>query len=104
MNLTDLIAAAPWREAVTFRETWPHEYVLLKKDGERELMQAVCQRVRDGEAFRGYFFRRQMDYYWFKSVIEGLGPDRWESLCWLQFRVAGRCSSHVREAIHHRVD
>ncbi len=30
MKLTDLIAAAPWREAVTYRETWPHEYVLLK--------------------------------------------------------------------------
>ena len=22
----DLIARAPWREAVTYRETWPHEY------------------------------------------------------------------------------
>ncbi len=43
----------PWREAVTYRETWPHEYVLLQKDGERELMQAVCQRMLDGEAFRG---------------------------------------------------
>ena len=62
MKLTDLIAAAQWREAVTFRESWPHEYVLLKKHGERELMQAVCQRVRDGEAFRGYFFTRQTDY------------------------------------------
>lgn len=48
--------------------------MLLKKDGERELMQAVCQRVRDGEAFRGYLFRRQMDYvfigdykYWFMA-------------------------------------
>ena len=29
MKLTELIAAAPWREAVTYRETWPHEYVLL---------------------------------------------------------------------------
>ena len=74
MKLTELIAAARWREAVTFRETWPHEYVLLKKDGERELMQAVCERVRNGEAFRGYFFRRQMDYvfigdhkYWFMA-------------------------------------
>ena len=74
MKLTDLIAAAPWREAVMFRETWPHEYVLLQKDGHRELMQAVCQRVCDGEAFRGYFFKRQMDYvfigdykYWFMA-------------------------------------
>ena len=90
MTLTDLIAAAPWREAVTFRKTWPHEYVLLKKDGERELMQAVCQRVRDGEAFRGYFFKRQMDYvfigdykYWFmadadtiKAVLDNPDDER----------------------------
>lgn len=90
MTLTDLIAAAPWREAITFRETWPHEYVLLKKDGERELMQAVCQRVRDGEAFRGYFFKRQMDYvfvgdykYWFmadgdtiKAVLDNPDDER----------------------------
>ena len=41
MKLTDLIDAAPWREAVTYRETWPHEYVLLQKDGQRELLEAV---------------------------------------------------------------
>ena len=33
LRLTDLIAAAPWRRAWTFEETWPHEYVLLQKDG-----------------------------------------------------------------------
>jgi hypothetical protein len=27
-KLTELIADAPWREAVTYRDTWPHEYVL----------------------------------------------------------------------------
>ena len=32
-----MIAAAPWREAVMFRETWPHEYVLLTKDGRNKL-------------------------------------------------------------------
>ena len=62
MKLNEMIAAAPWREAVTFRKTWPHEYVLLKKDGERELMQAVCERMRDGEAFNGYFFSRPTVY------------------------------------------
>ena len=74
MKLTDLIAAAPWREAITYRETWPHEYVLLRKDGERELMRAVCQRILDGEAFNGYFFHRPTIYlfigdhkYWFMS-------------------------------------
>ena len=31
MQLTELIAQASWREAVTYRKTWPHEYVLVKK-------------------------------------------------------------------------
>ena len=35
-TLVELIEQAPWREAVTYRDTWPHEYVLLLKDGERE--------------------------------------------------------------------
>ena len=90
MKLTELIAAAPWREAVMFRKTWPHEYVLLQKDGERELMQAVCQRMRDGEAFNGYFFSRPTIYlfigdykYWFmadsdtiKGVLDDEDDDR----------------------------
>ena len=74
MKLTELIANAPWREAKTFRETWPHEYVLLQKDGEWELMQSVCQRICDGEAFNGYFFHRPTTYlfigdykYWFMA-------------------------------------
>jgi hypothetical protein len=77
MKLTDLIADAPWREAVTYRDTWPHEYVLLMKDGQRELFEAVCQRVCDGEAFNGYFFRRPSVYlfigdykYWFMSSCD----------------------------------
>ncbi len=52
MNLTDLIAAAPWREAVTYRDTWPHEYVLLQKDG----FEAVCERFRNGEGTSAQFF------------------------------------------------
>ena len=45
MGLTELIARAPWREAVTYRQTWPHEYVLLQQDDQRELLEAVCQRL-----------------------------------------------------------
>ena len=41
MNLTELNARAPWREAVTYRDTWPHEYVLSEKDGQQELLEAV---------------------------------------------------------------
>ena len=56
MELTELIARAPWREAVTYRDTWPHEYVLLQKDDQRELLEAVCQRLRDGEGVPSRFF------------------------------------------------
>ena len=56
MGLTELIARAPWREAVTYRDTWPHEYVLLQKDDQRELLEVVCQRLRDGEGVPSRFF------------------------------------------------
>ena len=36
--LTELIDSAPWREAVTYRDTWPHEYVLTDKDNQRQLL------------------------------------------------------------------
>ena len=48
MKLTDLIAATPWREAVTYRDTWPHEYVLLQRDKQRTLVEAVCRRDAKG--------------------------------------------------------
>ena len=44
MKLTDLIAAAPCREAVTCRDTRPHEYVLPQWNGQRTLVEAVCCR------------------------------------------------------------
>ncbi len=61
-NLTDLIRNAPWREAVTYRDTWPHEYVLTEKDGQQELLEAVCQRFRDGEGVSCRFFSMQNNY------------------------------------------
>ena len=45
LKITELIARAPWREAVTYRDTWPHEYVLSRKDDQRELIEAVCARL-----------------------------------------------------------
>ena len=56
MELTELIDNAPWREAVTYRDTWPHEYVLLLKDGQGQLMAAVRDRMKAGEGFVGRFF------------------------------------------------
>ena len=49
IRLTELIARAPWREAVTYRDTWPHEYVLSEKDGQRELLNAIYARFQDSE-------------------------------------------------------
>ena len=61
-NLMQLIENAPWREAVTYRDTWPHEYVLLLKDGQRELMAAVRDRMKAGEALVGRFFSTTPTY------------------------------------------
>ena len=60
--MTELIARAPWREAVTYRETWPHEYVLTEKDNQRELLAAVCERFRAGEGVASRFFRMENTY------------------------------------------
>ena len=62
MELMELIARAPWREAVTYRETWPHEYVLIKQDKQRELLAAICARIANGEGIEGRFFNRTSAY------------------------------------------
>ena len=41
-DIMELIARAPWREAVTYRETWPHEYVVIQKDGQQELRRSFA--------------------------------------------------------------
>lgn len=62
MELTELVAQAPWREASTYRETWPHEYVVIKKDKQQELLKAVCKRFCAGEGVDGRFFRMKNKY------------------------------------------
>ena len=62
LKITELIGRAPWREAVTYRKTWPHEYVLSRKDGQRELLELVCARFRAGEGVAGTFFDRPNTY------------------------------------------
>lgn len=81
-NITELIARAPWREAVTFRRTWPHEYVLTRKDGQRELLAAVCERFRAGEGVACRFFRMDNTYlfigdhkYWLMTHWDDVDPD-----------------------------
>ena len=61
-TLTELITRAPWREAVTYPDTWPHEYVLTEKDNQRELLDALCSRFRYGEGVACRFFRMENTY------------------------------------------
>lgn len=61
-NIMELIANAPWREAVTYRETWPHEYVVIKKDGQQELLAAFCERIQRGEGVECWFFHQKRRY------------------------------------------
>ena len=57
-----LIARAPWREAVTYRGTWPHEYVVVKKDGQQALLAAFCDRIARGEGVERWFFHEKRKY------------------------------------------
>ena len=62
LKIAELIGRAPWREAVMYRETWPHEYVLSRKDDQRELIELVCARFRAGEGVAGKFFEWRNTY------------------------------------------
>ena len=80
-GLTELIARAPWREAVTYRDSWPHEYVLSQKDDQRPLLAAVCARFRAGEGVTGRFFGMNNTYlfigdykYWLMSDFATIDP------------------------------
>ena len=61
-HIMELIADAPWREAVTYRETWPHEYVVVRKDGQEELLAAFCERIERGEGIECRFFHQTRPY------------------------------------------
>jgi len=61
-HITALIANAPWREAVTYRDTWPHEYVVVNRDGQQELLAAFCERIERGEGVECRFFHQTRPY------------------------------------------
>lgn len=48
-EIVGLLAQAPWRVAVTCRDTWPHEYAAVKKDRQQELLAAFCEHIARGE-------------------------------------------------------
>ena len=51
LKLTELIARAPWRGAVTYQDTWPHEYVLSEKDGQQDYVLNRARLYRDRQDF-----------------------------------------------------
>jgi len=61
-DIMELIARAPWREAVTYRNTWPHEYVVIKRDGQQALLAAFCARIAAGEGVQCWFFHQKREY------------------------------------------
>ncbi len=81
-TLIELIDRVPWREAVTYRDTWPHEYVLSRKDGQRALIEAVCARFRAGEGVSCRFFNMRNTYlfigdykYWLMTDCDEIDLD-----------------------------
>ena len=83
----DLIARAPWREAVTYRETWPHEYVMIQKDGQQELLAAFCRRILQGEGVEGRLFHQSRKYlflgdykYWTMTECADIDPETYNGV------------------------
>ena len=81
LKLSELIARARWREAVTYRDTWPHEYVLTEQDNQRELLDAICARFRAGEGVACRFFSMNNTYlfigdhkYWLMTHYNDIDP------------------------------
>ncbi len=79
--IMELIDRAPWRKAVTYRETWPHEYVMSEKDGQGELLKAICERFRAGEGVACRFFGTKNTYlfigeykYWLMTQWDAIEP------------------------------
>ena len=86
-DIMELIERAPWREAVTYRETWPHEYVVIQKDGQQELLAEFCGRVLNGEGIEGHFFHQTRPYlflggykYWIMDEVEDIDPETYDGV------------------------
>ena len=62
LKLVEFLSHAPWRKAGTYRHAWPHEYVLSRMDGQRELFEMVCARFRAGEGVAATFFGTRNKY------------------------------------------
>ena len=95
-DIMELIARASWREAVTYRETWPHEYVVIRRDGQQELLAEFCRRVLQGEGIEGHFFHQTRPYlflagykYWVMDDVQDIDPETYDSVLNRALRDAG---------------
>ena len=86
-DIITLIAQAPWREAVTYRDTWPHEYVVIQKDGQQDLLRAFCRRILRGEGVVCQFFHQTRPYlflgdykYWVMDEVGDIDPETYDSV------------------------
>ena len=61
-HIMELITSAPRREAVTYRKTWPHEYVVVNRDEQQELLTAFSERISRGEGVECQFFHQRRKY------------------------------------------
>lgn len=86
-DIMELISKAPWRESVTYRDTWPHEYVVIQKDAQQELLRAFRERILRGEGVTCRFFHQTRPYlflgdykYWVMDEVEGIDPETYDSV------------------------
>ena len=82
-----LIAKAPWREAITYRDSWPHEYVVIQKDDQQELLAAFCDRILRGEGIQCRFYHQTRPYlflgdykYWVMDEVQEIDPEIYDSV------------------------
>ena len=80
-HIMELITQAPWREAVTYRDTWPHEYVLINQDAQKALLDEFCGRITRGEGVYCHFFHQTRPYlflgdykYWIMTDVADADP------------------------------
>ena len=80
-NIVELITQAPWREAVTYRDTWPHEYVLINQDTQKALLDEFLERITRGEGVYCHFFHQTRPYlflgdykYWIMTDVADANP------------------------------
>ena len=81
VSISELISRAPRREAVTYRDTWPHEYVLTERDAQRNLLADVCERFLAGEGVAARFYSMDNTYlfigdhkYWLMTDYHEIDP------------------------------